>query len=44
MIALRKPADYQPDHGARFELHYEKGHTFYGGDAKPFEAAPGAGG
>ena len=44
VIALRKPADHQPDQGARFELHYEKSRGFYGDDAKPFEAALGAGG
>jgi AAA domain/Homeodomain-like domain len=44
VIALRKPADYQPDQGARFELHFEKSRGFYGDDAKPFEAAFGADG
>jgi len=44
VIALRKPADYQPDQGARFELHYEKSRGFYGDDAQPFEAALGPAG
>jgi len=39
VAALRRPSDYQPDEGARFEVHYEKSRGFYGDDAKPFEAA-----
>ena len=44
VVALRRPADYQPDEGARFEVHFEKSRGFHGDDAKPFEAllAPGA--
>jgi putative DNA primase/helicase len=37
-ISLRRPADYSPTEGARFEVHYEKHHGFYGPDAEPFEA------
>jgi putative DNA primase/helicase len=44
VIALRRPADHQPDQGARFEVHYEKSRGFHGEDAKPFEAALGAAG
>lgn len=44
VVALRRPADYQPDEGARFELHFEKARGFHGEDAKPFEAVLGAGG
>lgn len=44
VIALRRPQDYQADQGARFELHFEKNRGFHGDDAKPFEAALGAGG
>jgi hypothetical protein len=44
VIALRKPADHQADQGARFEVHFEKNRGFHGEDAKPFEAALGAGG
>lgn len=44
VIALRRPADHQPDQGARFEVHYEKSRGFHGDDAKPFEAALGPGG
>lgn len=44
VIALRKPEDYQPDQGARFEVHFEKNRGFHGEDAKPFEAALSASG
>jgi putative DNA primase/helicase len=44
VIALRRPQDYQSDQGARFEVHFEKNRGFHGDDAKPFEAALGAGG
>jgi putative DNA primase/helicase len=37
-ISLRRPADYSPAEGARFEVHYEKHRGFYGADAEPFEA------
>ena len=39
MIALRRPADYEPDQGARFEVHLEKARGVVGADAAPFEAA-----
>jgi RecA-family ATPase len=38
VISLRRPADYSPEHGARFEVHFEKTRGFYGEEAKPFEA------
>jgi putative DNA primase/helicase len=38
IIGLRRPPDYSPDQGARFEVYYEKSRGFYGEDAKPFEA------
>jgi len=38
VISLRRPADYSPEQGAGFELHYEKCRGFYGNDAQPFEA------
>ena len=44
VIALKRPQDYQADQGARFEVHFEKNRGFHGDDAKPFEAALGAGG
>jgi putative DNA primase/helicase len=38
VISLRRPSDYLPDQGARFEVHFEKTRGFYGEDAQPFEA------
>jgi hypothetical protein len=38
VISLRRPADYSPEQGARFELHFEKSRGFYGNDAVSFEA------
>ena len=38
MIALRRPADYSQQDGARFEVHFEKARGFYGDDAEPFLA------
>lgn len=38
VIALRRPAEYEPTEGARFEVHIEKGREVKGDDAKPFEA------
>jgi putative DNA primase/helicase len=37
-ISLRRPADYSPTDGARFEVHLEKARGVYGEAAKPFEA------
>jgi putative DNA primase/helicase len=37
-INLRRPYDYVPSEGARFEVHIEKGRTLYGADARSFEA------
>jgi putative DNA primase/helicase len=37
-ISLRRPSDYTPAQGARFEVHIEKGRGIHGADAKPFEA------
>ena len=39
VVALKRPTDYQPDEGARFEVHFEKSRGFYGDEAKPFEAS-----
>jgi hypothetical protein len=44
VIALRRPDDYSPAEGARFEVHFEKTRGFTGPDAEPFEAALTAGG
>jgi putative DNA primase/helicase len=38
VIALRRPADYSPEQGARFEVHVEKARTLVGDGALPFEA------
>jgi len=37
-ISLRRPADYSPTEGAKFEIHLEKVRGVYGDAAKPFEA------
>src|SRR5262245_27372377 len=39
VIALRRPADYSPQEGARFEVHMEKARGLYGDAAAPFEAS-----
>ena len=38
VIWLKRPADYQPEEGARFEVHLTKCRGVFGDDAKPFEA------
>ena len=38
MIVLERPAEYTPEHGARFEVHFEKSWGFFGEAAQPFEA------
>lgn len=38
VIVLERPADYTPEHGARFEVHFEKSRGFFGEAAQPFEA------
>lgn len=38
-IALRRPEDYEPFEGARFELRFTKGRALLGTAAQPFEAA-----
>jgi putative DNA primase/helicase len=38
VINLVHPEDYQPDQGARFEVHFEKLRGSRGDSAKPFEA------
>src|SRR5438270_13845228 len=38
VIALRRPEDYNPTQGARFEVHLEKARGVFGDEAKPFEA------
>jgi putative DNA primase/helicase len=38
VVNLRRPEDYKPGQGARFEVHFEKTRGFLGKDAEPFEA------
>ena len=38
VIGLRRPDDYRPEHGARFEVHLEKARGFAGDAGRPFEA------
>jgi putative DNA primase/helicase len=35
VIALRRPADYSPEEGARFQIHVEKARTLAGEGALP---------
>jgi putative DNA primase/helicase len=37
-MALRRPSDYSPTEGARFEVHLEKARGVVGEEAEPFEA------
>jgi RecA-family ATPase len=38
VIALNRPADYEDEEGARFEVHLTKARGIFGDDALPFEA------
>ncbi len=38
VMALRRPADYEPKNGARFEIHFEKARGLYGDATDPIEA------
>lgn len=38
VMALRRPSDYSPAQGARFEVHLEKARGLHGPDTDPFEA------
>ena len=38
VIALRRPTDYSPEQGCRFEVHIEKARNLAGEGAAPFEA------
>ena len=37
VIGLRRPPDYLPEQGARFEVHFEKSRGFHGPDAESFQ-------
>lgn len=39
VIHLRRPSDYTPQQGARFEVHFPKARGAHGQDVEPFEAA-----
>jgi len=41
VIALKRPGDYSPAEGARFEVHFEKHRNDKGDSAKTFEARLG---
>lgn len=38
VVALKKPSEYSPEDGARFEIHFEKARHLFGPDVEPFEA------
>lgn len=38
VLSLRRPAEYSPDQGAAFEIHFEKARGIHGEDVQPFEA------
>jgi hypothetical protein len=38
VMAIRRPSDYKPSEGARFELHFEKTRQLYGTAIDPIEA------
>jgi len=38
VLALRRPSNYQPKDGARFEVHVEKARGLFGEATEPFEA------
>lgn len=38
VIGLRRPMDYSPEQGARFEVNFEKARSLFGPDVAPFEA------
>jgi hypothetical protein len=38
VLSLKRPDDYDPSEGARFEVHFEKSRGNFGEEAAPFEA------
>ena len=38
VLSLKRPDDYEPSEGARFEVHFEKSRGIFGEEAAPFEA------
>jgi hypothetical protein len=43
VIQLKRPSDYAPDQGARFEIHFRKYRNATGSEVKPVEASLKAG-
>ena len=41
VMAMRRPADYDPLQGARFEIHFEKARGLHGSSVEPIEARLG---
>ncbi|HNN29921.1 MAG TPA: MarR family transcriptional regulator, partial [Agitococcus sp.] len=41
VINLKRPIDYEPSHGASFEIHFEKTRGFSGEDAEPLSCQLG---
>lgn len=39
VLSLRRPSDYTPEQGARFEIHFEKARALYGEDTAAMEAS-----
>jgi hypothetical protein len=39
VIGLRRPEHYEPQQGARFEVHVEKSRAHFGDARRPFEAS-----
>jgi len=39
VLGLRRPEDYRPQAGARFEVHVEKSRGYFGDAGQPFEAS-----
>jgi putative DNA primase/helicase len=39
VIGLRRPEDYKPQQGARFEVHVEKSRAYFADAGRPFEAS-----
>ena len=39
VVGLRRPDDFRPEQGARFEVHIEKNRAYAGKDGRPFEAS-----
>lgn len=43
VINLQRPADYRPEQGARFAVHFDKARSLYGADVAAFVAQLGGG-